>query len=241
MDAELRNWYLSNLGIVQYKPRSEDLVALPFHVPVDDGPTKPATSSVKDEVASVLELVRETTDHTAQPVEDLSGQEAEPESKPTPTIEVPTFRLACWQPCDDLLVFNHLAPDGGPEPEQLQLLSNILRAIGRLPASLPAPELIDWPMAHGGDVSEAAARSLLSVFLDARIKKRGVLWVLLMGEVAAELLSPSESGYSDALGRREEIAGGAKTIVVRSLQEMLADASMKAQTWQAIKCLANQP
>lgn len=241
MDTELRNWYLSNLGIVQYLPRNEDLVALPFHVPVDDERAKPATSSVKEEVASVLELVRETTDNTAQSVERLSGKETEPEGIPVPATEVPTFRLACWQPCDDLLVFNQLVPDAGPEPEQIQLLSNILRAIGRLPVSLPAPELIDWPMTHGGDVSEAAARSLLSVFLDARIKKRGVLWVLLMGEVAAELLCPSESSYPDALGRRDEIAGGAKTIVVRSLQEMLKDPSMKAQTWESIKCLVNQP
>ena len=61
-----------------------------------------------------------------------------------------------------------------------------------------------------------------------------------MGEVAAELLSPSGKVYSESLGAIEEIAGGAKTIVVRSLQEMLKDPNAKAETWQAIKCLAER-
>ncbi len=244
MNPELRNWYLSNLGIVQYLPRSEEPVELPFYSASDSHPVlgsqsvpdieevRLATSSVKEKVASVLELVSETTNNVTPPV-----KEPVPERKSDSTTMALNFRLACWQPSDDLLVFNQFPPGVNPEPEHTQLLSNILKAIGRLSGGLSAPEIIDWPMSHGGEVDKSAARSMLSVFLDARVTKRGVLWVLLMGELAAELLSPSEKAYSDLVGVTEEISGGAKTIVVRSLQEMLHHPDTKAETWQAIKCL----
>jgi hypothetical protein len=236
MTPELRNWYLSNLGIVQYQPKSEGPVSLPFHTPPPSDEVISATHSAKEEVASILKFVDEAENSPSQTTEEPVF-----ESKPVSvTDEAMSFRLACWQPCDDLLVFNQFPPGVNPEPEELQLLSNILRAIGRLPDVLPAPELIDWPMNHGGETDEPAARSMLSVFLEARITKRGVLWVLLMGEVATKLLSQSEKTYSESVGGIEEIAGGAKTIVVRSLQEMLKAPDVKAETWQAIKLLAGR-
>lgn len=235
MTPELRNWYLSNLGIVQYQAKGEEPVSLSFQAPSSGEGVSSVVCSAKEDVASILKLVDEARNSPSQATEESVF-----ESKPASAIEVISFRLACWQPCDDLLVFNQLPTGVNPEPEELQLLSNILRAIGRLPDRLPAPELIDWPMSHGGETDESAARSMLSVFLDARITKRGVLWVLLMGEVATKLLSPSERAYSESVGGIEEIAGGAKTIVVRSLQDMLKDPNAKAETWQAIKSLADR-
>ncbi|MDX2350103.1 MAG: hypothetical protein QNK32_06905 [Porticoccus sp.] len=236
MTPELRNWYLSNLGIVQYQPKGEEPVSLSFQAPSSGEEASSVVCSAKEDVASILKFVDKAKNSTSQATEEPVF-----ESKPVSVIdEVMNFRLACWQPCDDLLVFNQFPPGVNPEPEELQLLSNILRAIGRLPDGLPAPELIDWPMSHGGETDESAARSMLSVFLDARITKRGVLWVLLMGEVATKLLSPSEKTYSESVGVIEEIAGGAKIIVVRSLQEMLKAPDAKAETWQAIKSLADR-
>jgi hypothetical protein len=165
------------------------------------------------------------------------------ESTPSPISSALNFRLACWQPDSDVLVFNQLEPGEQPDNDQCQLLGNILRAIGRLPNGLPSPELIDWPVGRrggGSDESEVGAHAMLSVFLDVRIKKHGVLWVLLMGEQAAELLSPTNNSYSDLLGKNQEIAGGAKIVVVRSLQEMLQDSDTKSGTWQAIQCLIDK-
>ncbi|MEH6617325.1 MAG: hypothetical protein V7699_05770 [Porticoccus sp.] len=235
MTPELRNWYLANLGIVQYQPKSEEPISLPFHTPSPGEGVSSATYSAKEAVVSILKGVEETNDSPSQRIEEPAI-----DSNPASVVEVMSFRLACWQPCDDLLVFNQLPPGENSQPEELQLLSNILRAIGRLPDGLSAPEFIDWPMGSGGETDVCAARSMLSVFLDARIKKRGVLWVLLMGEVATDLLSPSNKIYSESLGTIEEISGGAKTIVVRSLQDMLQNPNAKAETWQAIKCLADR-
>ncbi len=236
MTPELRNWYLSNLGIVQYQPKGEEPVSLPFHAPSSSEDVSSVAFSAKEEAASTLKFADEAENSTSQATEEPAFG-----SKPALAIdEAVSFRLACWQPCDDLLVFNQLPTGVNPEPEELQLLSNILRAIGRLPDGLPAPELIDWPMSHGGETDELAAHSMLSVFLDTRITKRGVLWVLLMGEVATKLLSPSEKAYSELVGAIEDISGGAKTIVVRSLQDMLKAPDAKAETWQVIKSLADR-
>ena len=254
MTPELRNWYLSNLGIVQYIPKDEESAALPFHSAVaeasegiageDEGGSQTATKPTKSLAASVLELVGEKVDVQSAPEQqDAVIKQAVVVAEDT-NVPALNFRLACWHPCDDLLVFNQLEPDGQPDQDQSQLLSNILKAIGRLPNRLPVPELLDWPIdntvGEGVDHSETGAKDMLSVFLDARIKKHGVLWVLLMGELSSELLSPRDEPYTDLLSKTEEISGGAQIIVIRSLQEMLVDPDTKAETWQAIRCLAQQ-
>lgn len=263
MNPELRNWYLSNLGIVQYVPKGEESVTLQFHsdpvVGKADSESSSAhshsamnrtkaglaaASSVKAQVANVLELmdVKTADARTAEEKESLPLNNTD--STPTSVSPVASFRLACWHPCDDLLVFNQLDPDREPDSAQCQLLVNILRAIGRLPKGLPSPELIDWPMGkssrEGMDESESGARTMLSVFLDARIKKHGVLWVLLMGEQASELLSPVNKPYAELLEDTDEIAGGAKAVTISSLQEMLQDSGAKRQSWLAIQGLVDR-
>ncbi len=119
----------------------------------------------------------------------------------------------------------------------MQLLANLLKAIKRLPSSgLPPAELIDWPATRGGDTDEAGARALLSVFLDTRIKKHGVCWVLLMGESAAAYAGREVEPFSVA-GRRE-LSGGAMAIICHSLATMLRHPATKAETWYAIRGLS---
>lgn len=244
MSSELRNWYLSTLGVTQYIPKGsvsvadsvlvdaliEDAVAQtaldkpkPKRIPklmIDFGEAKPAEPSI---------VVAEKTEAVA--------------------IELPAvkFRLACWQPVDDLLVIDGLDSGEQPGRERLQLLSNILRAIQRMPDILPQAEMIDWPVSAGGPADEAGARTMLSVFLDARIKQRGVCWVLLMGEVAAAYVGNSEVGTTDdsagtrfIVGQQRELSGGAKAILTHSLGDMLSQSKRKADTWQAIQCLVEQ-
>jgi len=264
MTPELRSWYLSTLGIVQYIPKGEESAALPFHSSpsdVSDETTESekgadtthtdssneafSSSGRKVQVASMLELVGDNADRTPNLGLDTSDHSINvvDESKPN-TVEL-KFRLACWHPCDDMLVFNQLVPGEQPNQEQNVLLSNILKAIERLPNDLPAPELLDWPLEHtvgeGGDHSESGAKDMLSVFLDTRIRKYGVLWVLLMGEQPSELFSAENKPYAGLLGHIEEIAGGAQIIMVRGLQEMIEEPDLKAETWQTIRHLAEQP
>ncbi len=82
---------------------------------------------------------------------------------------------------------------------------------------------------------------MLSVFVEARVKKQGVLWVLLMGELPSALLLPSRSVCSLSVGQMEELPGGARAIVTPSLQELLNTPELKSETWRAIRVMSHQP
>ena len=92
MNPELRNWYLSNLGIVQYVPKGQEPVTLQFHSDpvVGDAESEPGpesgqshlaaggkaslveASSVKAQVANVLGLMDVKT------VDARTAEEKEP-------------------------------------------------------------------------------------------------------------------------------------------------------------------
>ncbi|KKK95259.1 hypothetical protein LCGC14_2674630, partial [marine sediment metagenome] len=112
MTPELRNWYLSNLGIVQYQPKGEEPVSLSFQAPSSGEEVNSVVCSAKEDAASILKFVDEAKSSPSQTTEESVF-----ERKPATEIEVMSFRLACWQPCDDLLVFNQLPTGVNPEPE----------------------------------------------------------------------------------------------------------------------------
>ena len=233
MKAELRNWYLSTLGVTQYLPRSSVSVA-----------------DSQADVAATVERQRQSLKSAI----DLDSAQPKVEEKPEAQVSLPvdeqeaaaiSFRLACWQPVDDLLVIDSLPPGEQPGSDRLKLLANILRAIDRLPGNgLPQAELIDWPVTAGGSAGETGARAMLSVFLEARIKKFGVCWVLLMGEPAATYIGNSignsslESDSAVEIGQQRELSGSAKAILCHSLSRLLQEPVRKAETWQAIGFLA---
>lgn len=234
MTPDLRDWYLSTLGIVQYCPREVDAVELPFHVELTAEPSVVETPPV-NAVDQIVELLQPRQEQPA--VEPVKAEQPLKANEHQAVEQLAPFRLACWQPCDDLLVLNAFAPNSAPSTDESALLVNLLRAIGRCGEDSPFPEFIDWPLSHGELSDLAAAKTQLSVFVDVRIRKRGVLWVLLMGELPAALLLPSQRLYPEAIGIVEELAGGGRAIVVPSLQEMLKVHSSKRDTWLAIQHL----
>jgi hypothetical protein len=223
VSRELRDWYLSTLGVVQYRPRDSEPVALDF---------KPDTVG---EVANTVpsEVVVALPENS-----ELSGAEDKPAD--LHEEQIGSFRLACWQPSDDLLVINGLAPGSVPLQEESGLLANILRAVGRLGDGFSPPQLIDWPPLAADQTGKQGAEAMLSVFVEARVKKQGVLWVLLMGELPAALLLPSRPAYPSSVGRIEELPGGARAIVTPRLQEMLAAPELKGETWRTIRVMTLQ-
>ncbi|WP_461481041.1 hypothetical protein [Porticoccus sp.] len=242
MRQALRDWYLGTLGIVQYRPREEDGAELPFHV------ASPAVAPL--EVEPPLARQVPPASDTEQLAQLLQPQQVSlPSPKPSeqvsveqiPAADQAPFRLACWQPCEDLLVLNALSSGGVPVADETALLGNLLRAIGRGDGGSLTPELIDWPLGKGESSDLAGAKAMLSVFVDVRIRKRGVLAVLLMGELPAALLLPSQRPYPEVLGTVEELAGGARAIVTRSLQEMLREPAGKRDSWLAIQHLSVLP
>jgi|TARA_B110000503_G_scaffold44488_1_gene72646 hypothetical protein len=144
------------------------------------------------------------------------------------------FRLACWQPCDELLIFNELDVDAKPSDDQCQLLANILRSVGCLASSLPRADLIDWPVEKDGIQDKSDARKMMSAYIDTRTGKTSVL---LMGKIAFELFSSTEKTYADTLGGTMKIKGAVNAFVVKSLQEILKDPSAKLEVWEAIQSL----
>ncbi len=233
MNAQLRGWYLNALGITEYVPRATQPSAAPEIAELETMPeAAPQPATRRQHIKIDL--------GPDQPPEVNSSQALEESVEPETSAihQAVSFRLACWQPVDDLLVVDSLNPGEQPGAERMQLLANILKAIRRLPAAgVPRAELIDWPAAKGGLADEAGARAMLSVFLDARIKKCGVCWVLLMGEQAAAYIGQETRPFN--VGERRELSGGATAILCHSLSTMLQEPATKAETWQAIQFLAS--
>lgn len=224
VSRELRDWYLSTLGVVQYRLRDTEPVALEFQPETVAEVVNPAPSEVVVELPENPEPLG---------VEDqLSDLHEE---------QIGSFRLACWQPSDDLLVINGLVPGSEPLQEESGLLVNIMRAIGRPGDTLSSPQLIDWPPSAMDQADRSGAEEMLSVFVEARVKKQGVLWVLLMGELPATLLLSPRSACPSSVGQVEELPGGARAIVTPSLQELLNAPELKGETWRAIRVMSPQP
>ena len=198
MNTELRNWYLSSLGVTQYLSRTETTNA------PETIPKKNITPTGNINAAFVAPL---------------------------------SFRLACWQPCDELLIFNELDVGAKPNDDQCQLLANILHSIGCLAGGLPHAELLDWSVESDGLRDKSDARKMLSAFVGARISKTSVL---LMGKIAFELFSSTEEPYADIVGKTIEIKDMVDTFVVKSLQEILKDPSSKLEVWETIQSLVKR-
>ncbi|MCB1668911.1 MAG: hypothetical protein R3E73_07205 [Porticoccaceae bacterium] len=242
MNQQLHNWYLSVLGITQYIPRESASVLAASQSPAikveADTSVEPGDQQVyskrKPGPRITIDL---NTSETEKPAAPVTVTDSSAITQATPAAR---FRLACWQPSDDLLVIDSLEPGEQPGAERTQLLVNILRSIKRMPDTIAQAELIDWPVSANSQSTEAGARALLSVFLDARIKQRGVCWVLLMGEMAAMYIGETgigEAGANFTVGSHRELSGGAKAVLTHSLQNMLDAPACKADTWQAIRFL----
>lgn len=217
MDGGQRQRYLAALGIVRYRRRG-------------------AGAGTSEEPRVAGEPPGAAAPGTAATTP--AGRAAAPAAAPGTVAaeELAPVRLACWRPAADLLVLDALPPGQRPERERLTLLANILRAIGRLPGSLPAAEFIDWPSLPGGDRSLSGAREALALFLAGRMAREPFAWVLVMGAPAQRWLGGGEQGEA---GARIALADGrAQGIPVPGLGDMLAAPQLKAQTWQAIRGLA---
>lgn len=255
MEAELRDWYLSTLGIVQYRPWSppaERVQAVSEQGYSENENTRHIENksqsltlnqdaasqrtpkagafhrSLKDLVADVIDqgLVNAAT--TDPKAASDSGQL---ESVPEQAI---AFRLACWRPSADLLVLDSWPLGQGADNRRSQLLANILKSIGRRPPTLMQPEFIDWPL--GPEKSLLAARDHLSMFIQGRYEQQAFSWVLAMGEAVRSCLIQTESELEREPSRLS-LASGAEALFTHSLSEMIATPACKKDVWAIIRFL----
>lgn len=254
MTPELRDWYLGTLGIVQYRPRDLEVVELPFYVEVreqqsaeaggipDEGPALAAEFPQARPQVAVTDAVTAKTDSVAGTGKTEGPAVASTPPMPvSPAVEaiegeqVAPFRLWCWQPVDDLLVLNSVSPGASPLAEEMELLGNLLKTIDRTGSIRQTPEFIDWPFPGQNRTDLAGARDMLSVFVDVRVRQRGVLWVLLLGELAAQLLLAAEPAGDTPASRLRELPGGATAAILPSLQDMLQQSHLKGDAWQVLR------
>ena len=164
MNQQLHNWYLSVLGITQYIPRESASVLAASQSPaikveadtsVEPGDQQ-AYSKRKPGPRITIDL---NTSETEKPAAPVTVTDSSAITQATPAAR---FRLACWQPSDDLLVIDSLEPGEQPGAERTQLLVNILRSIKRMPDTIAQAELIDWPVALAMGVGSALVSRHLS-------------------------------------------------------------------------------
>ena len=277
MSTQLRDWYLSTLGVVVYRSRDSAMLAGQFagtsiaehtvlgaQSPDDAGQYSEATAPVKPVIHpgkgrladQLLSAVGDGDDaRTSQKEQpELQGSEGgvtmpareaaiadaagTAREKPLPDgdAEAVAFSLACWRADPDMLVLCDWNPEGASQVERIQLLSNILRAIDRLPGPLAEPEILRWPV--GQERGWGAAREHVEMFLAGRRHSETFDWVLALGSDACNVLGTSNAVSVEAASP-EKLSCGAQAILTHGLDAMLGAPGLKKDVWTHIRFLCS--
>ena len=233
------NEIVSSLAVLRETLQVEPTADQAAPAQADHGLAKmPAVGSTETRQSRSLEalekspaLVIPQATHIPQAAQsDASGKISEQNQDLSVEQENISFSLACWQVNDEVLVINGFALGERVNRTQLELLANMLRAIGQLPSSLPAAELIEWPLSPGAESTLAGAKTQLSMFLLGRQQVRPYRCLLAMGDEPVRLLAKNEA--ASALEPSSE-----DTIFIPSLQTMLAEPICKREVWQTLRHL----
>ena len=247
MQPSQQAYYLQTLGIVQYVPK--DAVLL-----VDEVPAGAVFNEPSLEVAEAV-VDRKTIDVAVrmnlnfdEPIATKKVSRAAPVAKPTvsgaPESKGPAalieVKFSLWQPNSEVLVCS--AVEGAlADGDQMQLLTNILNAVGCGLHRLPQMELVEWPPYPNAEGDESEVREFLATLLQARLSAKPVKHILLFGEAAADwLLSPQQRSEQPSFGHlslTEEITA----LLVPSLSSMIDQPQLKATAWQQLKSISFAP
>ena len=237
-----RGYYLKTLGIDEYLPRdlSKDN-AIPEVEVFETAPIKTRVDRIAKQASA--EQVTGSFGTSSEPVAEFPHTKAESlravvdslgkKSDPIVNIEL---QLALWQPTDELLVCS-VVDRSLPDPNQIQLLSNILVAMGQGQGKLPQMELAEWPPYPNAAGAEPEVREFLTMVIQARLDAKKSKMMLMLGMKTAswiltgEQLSKITHGHIDVFN---EIIG----LVVPSLDEMIEDPQSKRKTWNTIRFLS---
>ncbi len=209
MHTELRNWFLYNLELMQYLPKTK----LPDNA-----------QSEEDSINNFTEAM-------------VSEKNIKNKHISSNILEPASFRFVCWKPTQNLIIINEMHRDILPSNDASELLANILSSIGYLPESLPEPRVIDLSVGVEGIQALAEASKMLSDLIDTPVKNGNTCLILLMGKTAFDVFSTSNLSFSNLLGKKISINNQYKALVLQSLQENLHSSAAKLGTWKAIKSL----
>ena len=242
MSEALRQHYLNALGIVQYVPRDAPAADFDQELP-QNADAVPASF----EDAPALNEMPQEVKQVVSPRRHLADLDLETERKPEPVIQPKVassdveiaepqkrieLRLALWQLGDDMLICSELEGQV-PQRGEMQLLGNILQAIGRGDYPLPPFDVIEWPPANlpaaGGELE---VRDFMHTLLQARLSQRPVRHLLLMGEDLQRWVLPQASDLSE-----NQRFADAQVLHTPSLPKMLQTPLRKRDAWQVLRTL----
>jgi hypothetical protein len=253
MDYQLQHQYLQTLGILQYVPRDtvyEDVVAkstsdAAAKIQVKTSVAEPFTAAANPDnaenrpnkkpidVAALVNLDLDTKpDKPLKPKVAVTKPQAVEDIQLTSAIEL-SFSL--WQASEELLVCS--AVEGAlAEADEMQLLTNILNAIGCGIGRLPQMELVEWPPYPNASGDEGEVREFLATLLDARLANKPVKTILLLGDSAANWLLSPDKEQQKASGR-VAVSEQTAALLLPSLREMIENPQQKAVAWKVLQML----
>ena len=232
LSAVLRRQYLQTLGIVQYVSRDLQLVAegeSSIAIAQQTAPTGSPSERINlDQNTVVTAKAKSATKVRADTVESATavGEISE-------NIAV---KFALWQPTAELLVCSSV--EGSlPGPEQIQLLGNILLAMGQGNGHLPQMDIAQWPPYANARADEAEVREFLLTLIQARVDSKSAKMLLLLGDAAADWLLSAAQKAALANGQ-VDIFPQVTALLLPSLQEMIEQPQRKRDAWQTVRFLS---
>ena len=247
MQPSQQAYYLQTLGIVQYVPKESVLL-------VDEAPAVALNDRSLDDAEEAV-VDRKTVDVAARmnlnfdkpaapkqasaiaaPVKTTVSATPEPKTE----AELIEVKFSLWQPNSEVLVCS--AVEGAlADADQMQLLTNILNAVGCAIHRLPQMDLVEWPPYPNADGDENEVREFLATLIQARLKARPVKYILLLGDGAADwLLSAQQRSEQSTFGSLA-LTPETTALLVPSLSNMIETPQLKGTTWQVLKSVSFAP
>ncbi|MDC3264035.1 hypothetical protein OAU51_01755 [Porticoccaceae bacterium] len=253
MQPSQQAYYLQTLGIVQYVPKDSVLVVkdapAAFNDLSLDSDPAPAPALAAEERKNVDVAARINLNFDKPAASEKVTPPASPAKSVVPRVaatvrETPAalieVKFSLWQPNSEVLVCSAVE---GPlaDTNEMQLLTNILNAVGCGIHRLPQMELVEWPPYPNADGDENEVREFLATLLQARLNARPVKYILLLGESAAEwLLSRQQRSEQPNFGQLA-LSQETAALIVPALSSMIDSPELKSTAWQLLKSVSFAP
>jgi DNA polymerase III psi subunit len=120
-----------------------------------------------------------------------------------------------------------------PDPSQISLLKNILRAIDRDIASLPQFDVVNWPPHPSLSGDESDAREFLSTLIKSKLASKPTKTVLFLG-VSAQDWFLSDEQKDKVVDGCVELSESVTALSIPTLETLLNKPETKRQAWHTI-------
>ena len=226
MDTSLRCHYLKTMGVVEYAPKNcgadfgetkETFIKSKLSNEDNISPISRASGDIAYESSSNINLENNRLEKISDSINE-------------PYIEV---KLAIWQPVDEILVCTSIDHEL-PNPDQIELLANVVTAMINKKVRLRQFEILQWPPYEKIQGGEKEARDFIATFVSAKLEVGMINLVLFFGESARDWVLSSEP---EGKSLNSRLSGFKKIdfLLIPSLQEMLEKPSLKQNAWNILK------